>query len=458
MLPVPMTPPDPVSTVVLDALRSWPAPAALRVAFSGGLDSTVLLDVLERLLPGLGAPLTALHVNHGLHPASDEWARHCLAQCRQRRIPCTTLRLDGRPPRGGSTEAWARVRRYRVLSDALAPGDLLLTAHHRDDQAETLLLQLCRGAGPAGLAAMPAWRRLGAGAHGRPLLACGREALAEYAQTHGLRWIEDPSNDDAGYDRNFVRHSILPVLRRRWPAAGETLARAAALQAESRAVLEDIAAVDLAVCRGAAPGRLRLGRLQAWPWPRQANVLRHWFASLGLPPPARAHLLALRAQLGSLRPDTGLRVTWPGGELRVFGGELWAGPTPPARDGRTRIPWEPDGPCELAHGRLSATPVTGAGLRADAVRGRRVEVRFRAGGETLRPAGDGHRRELRKLLQQARVPPWLRDRLPLVYVGADLAAVADQWIADGYAARDGEAGWVLHWQDAATPAARRGDG
>ena len=432
---------------LLELIRSWPHATACRVAFSGGIDSTVLLHLLVRVQSELPGPISAIHVNHGLHDRSHSWDRHCQTVCQAWGVEYASYRVDARPVRGHSPEEWARTLRYGLLERLLAPGELLLTAHHQDDQVETLVLQLCRGAGPAGLAGMQAWRPFGAGGHGRPLLAWRRGEIEAYAARHQLQWLEDPSNADGRPDRNFVRLELLPLLRTRWPGAGATFSRAAELQAEANAVLGEIAAQDLAACRGDAPNRLRLAGLAAISWPRQANVLRHWLASLSLPAPARSHVGEMRQQLFASRPDASPRVAWPGAEVRRFANELWAGSPLPPRDTRDRVSWCLREPCNLAHGRLSARPVAGRGLRQSALTGDNIEVRFRRGGEAILPVADRHHRRLKKLLHQARIPPWLRGRLPLLFLGDRLVAAADLWLEATMAASDSEPGWEITWHD-----------
>ncbi len=438
---------------LLQVIGSWPRARSYTVAFSGGLDSTVLLHGLQQVRQRLPGALSAIHVDHGLQAQSRAWEEQCRKTCRVWNVPYQACRVEGRPPRGSSSEDWARTRRYALLRARVEPGTMLLTAHQRDDQAETFILQLCRGAGPAGLAAMPAWRRFGAGWLGRPLLGWSRADLSRHAADLELSWIEDPSNADTAFDRNFARRQLLPLLRERWPGIDATLVRAAGLQAGTLSVLGEIAAQDLAACRGAAVNRLRLARLQAWPWPRQANVLRHWFGVLGLPPPAQIHLETLRQQLATIRPDAAMRVAWPGAEARSFAGELWAMEPLVPRAAQVPRTWCLREPCQLEHGRLTAHPARGHGLRRAALHDDVLEVDFRIGGESLRPAGDRHRRELRKLFQQARVPPWLRMRVPFLYVNGRLAGVAGLWVDEGFRAADADAGWVIAWEDGAAPGA-----
>ena len=222
---------------LLQQLHRHGIPPSYQVAFSGGLDSLVLLHALCALRGRLAAGVAAVHVHHGLHSDADEWDAHCQQVCDELGVAYTLLRVDGRPATGESPEAAARDARYRALAEWLPAGHCLLTAQHQDDQAETLLLQLLRGSGVSGLAAMPVMTGLGAGHHLRPLLEMTRPALHHYATAHALRWIEDPSNQSSAYDRKYLRHQVLPRLRERWPAVSSSLSRSAAHCAEASALL-----------------------------------------------------------------------------------------------------------------------------------------------------------------------------------------------------------------------------
>ena len=219
-------------------LQDFPAVARFWLAYSGGCDSHVLVHAAAQLRAVVAERIFhVVHVDHGLQTASAEWARHCAAVCEELALPFTLLRVDARGSLGESPEAAARHARYRALASLMQAGDCLLTAHHQDDQAETLLLQLLRGGGPHGLAAMPALSPFAAGMHARPMLTFSREELRRYAQRHALQWIDDPSNADSGFDRNYLRNSVMPVLRERWPAVARVLARGAGHQAEAAQLL-----------------------------------------------------------------------------------------------------------------------------------------------------------------------------------------------------------------------------
>ena len=432
----------------LDALlAAHPEARRLVVGYSGGVDSHVLLHSLaihrdrwpERRL-------AALYVDHGLQTASAAWGEHCGEVCRALVIPFRTLRVNARPAPGDSPEAAARRARYAAFAAELGPDAALLTAHHRDDQAETLLLQLLRGAGPHGLAAMPAAARLGQGWLLRPLLDLDRADLLAYAREYDLRWIEDASNADAGFDRNYLRHRVLPLLRERWSAVNRTLARSARWCAETADWLVQEAAADLARVVTHRPDGLHLPAVRELSAIRQRNLLRYWLRQRGLPVPDRRQLGQILHDGPTARRDRQPCIHWPGGEVRRYRDILYAMPPLASPDVQRRLVWRPNAngypPLELPGiGTLVLREAVGAGLRASALANTALTVRFRQGGEHFHPVGRRHGQELKKLWQEAGVPPWERNRLPLVYRGEALLAVVGLGIAADAATAPGEPGW-----------------
>jgi tRNA(Ile)-lysidine synthase len=429
----------------LAAILEWPPATRYWVAFSGGVDSRVLLESLAAHAGDLPGGLAAIHVDHGLHPRSGEWARHCGDVCSRLGVPLAQERVEATPPRGSSPEAWARKLRYDAFQARIGPGEMLLTAHHLDDQAETVLLQLVRGGGPAGLAGMPTLRGFGTGHHGRPLLAFPRAELQGWAESERFDWIEDESNADCRFDRNFLRSEILPRLMTRWPALPSVLARTAELQAQAARILADVAASDLRSCvKGTALDIDALLRLQP---ERRANAVREWLRSAGLPLPGAMQMRLLEEEVIAAGRDRVPCLRWPGGELRRYRGRLYAGVPGKERDPRERIRWRLGEPLSLQHGVLIAETAGGDGIRAECCSGNEVEVRFRIGGERIRPVGSRHHRELRTLFQERGVPPWVRDRIPLVYVDGKLAAVPGLWIDSEFSAEASVAGWRFRWME-----------
>ncbi|MES2217955.1 MAG: tRNA lysidine(34) synthetase TilS [Pseudomonadota bacterium] len=411
------------------------------VAYSGGLDSHVLLHVLAQLRDFLPLKLRAIHVNHNLSPNAAAWATHCARICTQLNIELVQATVDASASGGESPENKARQARYVAIMREISTGDMLVTAHHQDDQAETLLLQLCRGAGPKGLAAMPALKVFGAGWLGRPLLDCTRAILRDYAVTNQLQWIEDESNANQNFARNFIRHEVLPVLQQRWPAVTKTLGRSASNCAEAQHLLDEIAAQDIATVSGTKPGTLSVSKLLTLSPRRQRLVLRFWLRQAGFTVPSTVKLRQVQHDMLLARADKQPVMHWPQVELRRYQDELYASSPLAVHDTQQIYSWHYPQPLVLTGlGELRAQAVTGSGLAAEL---QDVSVRFRRGGEVCRlPARTGHH-DLKKLFQSWRIPAWQRDRIPLVYVGEQLAAVVGWCVSEDFAAKAGDPGYVL---------------
>ncbi len=402
---------------------------------------------MAELRPRYAAELCAVHVNHGLQSAAADWALQCRAACEALGIPLHVITVEARPGPGDSPEAAARRARYNGLRALMEEGDCLLTAHHQDDQAETVLLQLLRGSGVAGLAAMPPCAPFAAGWHARPLLGLTRAELKACAEARDLHWIEDPSNFDTGLRRNFVRHEIMPRLRQQWPAFARTLSRSAAHNAETARLLDEIGAEDLAMVAGPRTATLSIDALMQLSPERLNNVVRYWLRTLELPLPTTAHLVRLHEDILKAAQDSAPLLAWPGAEVRRYRSLLYAMWPLPPHDPEQVVPWDLAAPLDLptCGGSLVARHVAGHGIKRVLLKERPVTVHFRRGGERCRPAGRGHTHELRKLLQESAVPPWLRERVPLLYIGDELAAVGDLFICEGFQAGADEAGVEIEW-------------
>jgi tRNA(Ile)-lysidine synthase len=429
---------DALARILSDELGLTPA-TPLYVAYSGGLDSHVLLHALASLRAHAPWAVQALHVDHGLQPASAEWTRHCADVCRVLNIPFQSERVSVERIDDHGLEDAARRARYAALTRLLPADAVLLTAHHQDDQAETILLQLLRGAGVHGLAGMPAVAPFGSGRHARPLLGVARTALAEYAQAQRLSWIEDASNADTRLSRNFLRHRLWPVLRERWPDAAVYLARAARHQAEAAKLLDERARLDMEAVAG-GEGELSSAGLNALSPERQANCLRYWIRIHGLKLPSEAVLREVLARVRHEPETRQARIAWPGAEVRRHRDRLALFVPEPELLTEWEAEWRPDAALDLPAGwRLRAQPAIGRGLSRARVANRTLQVRLRRGGERCLLRGHHHK----KLLQDAGVPPWERARLPLVYIDGDLAAIGDRWVCQPYGAAEGEAGLEL---------------
>jgi len=426
-----------VAARLLQALAPWRNAPAWHIAFSGGLDSTVLLHLLASLantqtLP----PLRAVHVHHGLQAAADAWPAHCQAVCDSLGVPLRLMRVQVSP--GASLERAARDARYQAFMQAMGAGEVLFTGQHRDDQAETLLFRLLRGAGVRGLAAMPEHRPLAQGHLVRPLLAFSRSELEAYAQQHQLHWIEDPSNVDPRFSRNYLRHRVLPSLTERWPQAITQLARTAEHMAEAQGLLDELAQMDLQ----------RAGQPSAFPWlplpslaleplrqlsdARQRNVLRYWLTPLTRLPDSDhwTGWNALRDAKGDAQPLWRLA----DGQMQRSGERIWWLPTTWSTFSDASVSWpDPQQPLELmGNGQLRFIGRAPEGP---------LVVRYRQGGEIFDVPGRG-RRDLKRLLNESGLPGFVRGRLPLVYRGEQLLAVPSVAGAWTRSVDDGQLDWL----------------
>lgn len=401
-------------------LRAHAPPGSrLTLALSGGLDSVVLADLVRRARRGY--TLSAVHVNHQLQPAAAEWARFCRMLCRRWNIPLKVVKVE--VGSAGGVEAAARAARYRAYAGLKT--DFVLLAHHLDDQAETLMLQLLRGAGIQGAAAMPEARALardGGTVLLRPLLSVPRSALEAYARRRRLPWVEDASNADMAYARNFLRGEVLPLIERRYPGYRAALARASRHFAESAELLEALARTDLG--DSARAEALPLARLRALSPARARNALRHWLRARGAVLPNSARLdegvrQARRARGGALA------LKLEGGELRAYRDTLWLLPSAGAPATMAPVRWrgEAELPLPALGGTLTLHPRRGGGISLARLKSAVVTVRLRLGGERMRPTAGRPRRSLKQLLQEAGIPPWQRDRLPLLFCGNTLVYV-----------------------------------
>ncbi|NWN83307.1 MAG: tRNA lysidine(34) synthetase TilS [Halomonas sp.] len=417
----------PLQAMIDDALAHTAPGRCVWVALSGGLDSSLLLALAVDACRRHPRPLRALHVHHGLQAAADDFEGHCRVLCERLGVALRVTRVEVDRVNGQGLEGAAREARYAAFLRHVAAGESLWLAQHRDDQAETLMLAALRGSGVRGLAAMPAERDWQGRRLLRPLLDIPRARLEADAARRGLAWTEDPSNAECDQDRNYLRHAILPRLAERWPQAGRSLSRSAALCGEADGLLAELAGLDLAGL-GGDPGRLSLDGLSRLSAPRRRLLVRHCCERLGLSLPPARRLESLLAQLGA-RVDAGVRVAWRGGEARVWRGHLYLLAPMQALPSTWEIEWDERGPLVTPFGRSTTALVgPGGGSETDDLR---LRATPRRGGERLRLAGRG-RRDLKRLLQELEVPPWRRERLVVVWSGNAPVAVLDpvdeQWL------------------------------
>ncbi len=416
------------------------SPAKLCIALSGGLDSCVLLSALLAAQKQLAFSLHAIHVHHGLSPNADAWAEFCVARCQMLKVPCQVVHVNVDKKAGLGIEAAARKARYEALLQSDA--DFIVLAHHQDDQAETYLLQLLRGAGVKGLSAMSAIdskRRLL-----RPLLSIPRLEIEDYARHANLKWVEDESNQDTHYDRNFIRHALTPLLSQRFPSVQAVLSRSASHMAEASSLLDDLATLDAQTCvHDTKVNLLELAKLSEV---RAKNLMRWWLAGFGFSLPSKERLDEILQQLLHAKADATIKLLIDAGKVNLRRYQGYAFIEADAKALPIAMIWQGESALELPDGsRLLFERKPGEGLAIERLGVHQLRIAHRHGGERFKP--DLHRptRTLKHLLQESNMPPWLRDRLPLIYFDDALAVVPTIGVSCLMQAEEHELGLVITW-------------
>jgi tRNA(Ile)-lysidine synthase len=416
----------------------------LWVAYSGGCDSHVLLHSLVALRSEIKAEIKAIHINHGLSPFAPEWEEHCRDTCEQLAVPYVAISVNAKKKNSSPEEA-ARHARYAEWKKLLNKNEVILLAHHQDDQAETVLIQLLRGAGVKGLAAMPSQQYFSKGLLCRPLLTFSREEIHSYAIENKLNWIDDPSNFDTDFDRNFLRHDVVPLLETRWPSLKKVLSRTASHQADADQLLTELAFQDWHHVR--ENNQINITSLLKLSEKRQRNILRYWIADVcELILPDTVHLQRILDEVLTAAIDAKPEVIWRGGEVRRYQGLLYAQEKLMQPPNDLMLLWPNiEMPLELNKNgiTLSAISSVGKGLSQEKLKNTKISLQFRQGGETCRPVGRGQTHQLKKLFQEWKIPPWQRVSIPLLYVDGQLAQVVGYCHCEPFAAADGEPSWVI---------------
>ncbi|MDP1872474.1 MAG: tRNA lysidine(34) synthetase TilS [Gallionella sp.] len=409
-----------------------PEGSSILLGLSGGVDSVVLLHLLNGLAPRFCWKISALHVHHGISRNADSWSEFCKLLCERYRIPLCIERVDIAPLRSHGIEAAARRLRHAAFEAQRC--DFVALAHHADDQVETLFLQLLRGAGVKGASAMPVLSPPKISRHQlvRPLLQFTRDEILTYATEHRLEWVEDESNADERYPRNFLRHCLLPRLATQFPSYRETLTRSTRHFSEAANLLDDLARID---ATGALnDSRLNVGVLQALNHPRAKNLLRYFFDQQGAPMPQAAKLDDMLQQLCSAREDAAVCIDFGGWQVRRHQGHVYVFRAFASFDvvqlwqGESILPWP------ALNASVAFQYTEGQGISLLKLQSAQVTLRQRQGGESLRTQSAGSTRTLKNLFQECGIPPWQRERLPLLYCGDHLVCVPGVAIAAAYQA------------------------
>ena len=413
------------------------------IAYSGGIDSHVLLYAMAACQKkNSSIQIRALHINHHLNPNANQWEHHCKQVAQQLGIPfhVESLKLTLNP--GDSIEAVARKARYDVLRNRIHDKENVLIAHTQNDQAETFLLQLLRGAGVKGLSAMPLKKKLGRGYLLRPLLKINREELKKYAEKNHLHWIEDDMNLELRFNRNYLRHEVLPILRCRWPEVFSVISRSASHCAEAAHLLDQLADMNLQAVQ--MKDALAIKPLLQLTPERQRNVLRRWIDRLGFGMPQTKQLEQMRSDILKASEDAAPLFVYDSTEVRRYDDALYISTASSPLDTSMTISWNLNHPLNLPGtlGILRATHKKGKGI-STVIDIQQITVQFRRGGERCQPAGRKETHSLKKLMQEWKIPPWQRDRIPLIYYDDTLIAVVGYCICGEFTAKHDEWGWVI---------------
>jgi tRNA(Ile)-lysidine synthase len=404
------------------------------VGFSGGLDSHVLLHLLAEVNKSQVFRIQAVHINHQLSANANQWEEHCRKVCHQLSIPFQSFAVT--IDQHANIEAQARKKRYAIFSSLLKKGDVMFIAHHQDDQAETVLVQLMRGAGPKGLASMPMTKSLGLGQLVRPLLQHPRNELEQYASDHQLSWIEDESNHSNRFARNYLRRHILPMLKKRWPSAAKTLSRVAANCHEAQALLDSVAQQDLQLVQGSVEQTLSIKQLVQLEPARQRQVLRAWIVNLSFSLPSKIKLDEIMKTVLVAKADKMPQITWLGAELRRYHDDLYLlKPAQRLTPLLKPIAWLClNTPLAITDDLwLQAQHIENPTITLTIAD---ITVRFRQGGEKLQLKGRTCHHSLKKMFQAWNVPTWQRDHIPLIYQGDELIAVLGYYINADFLAKE----------------------
>jgi tRNA(Ile)-lysidine synthase len=431
----------PSSQVFYKQLQALTRSKKLLIAYSGGLDSHVLLHLASQLSQennyshksqtaqvnqATSYQVRAMHIHHGLQEEADAWVPHCQQVCDELNIPIKIKHLNLTIEKGTSIEDVARTSRYAAFSEELQSDEVLLTAHHQNDQAETLLLQLFRGAGVQGLASMPCIANFGSGQHARPLLSYSRQSLETYAKENQLNFILDPSNQDSAFDRNYLRNEILPELRERWPSIDKTISRSARIQAETKQILNELAEQDLLLIQNNSNKKLcknnilDISALKTLSFSRQKLVLRYWIDVNDFQAPSEKKLKHIFSDVIDSKQDAQPIVEWQGVEIRRFKNSIYLMSPLQGHDNKKVLEWKnPQKPFVIP----SLNLVLQALKNSDYDKSQAVTVRFRQGGEKFYDSKRGLSTSLKNLFNESAVPPWLRSRIPLIYSGDTLVKI-----------------------------------
>ena len=418
-----------------DSPRYW-------VAYSGGVDSHVLLHTFYLNKQHITAELNAIHVNHGISQYADSWQLHCQKICENYQIKYASFKIQQETPKK-NIENWARQQRYTIFSDLMGQNDILFTAHHINDQAETFLLRLMRGSGCDGLSAIKKIKTYKTGWLIRPLLNYTKAEILAFAKKQSLKWIEDESNQDNKLDRNLIRQEIIPKLENRWPSAVKLISKASNHQSDAAEFIYEISQQDIKEITTTRSNIISINSLKKFSYVRQKNALRLWLKNEKIPAPNTDIINNIIKEIIHARHDSNPCLNWKGRQIRRYRENIYALSPFPPHDPSMQITWNIKKPITLPTGILTATKTNSGGIKMEAIKDHCLNIKFRQGGERMVLKGTSHRQQLKKMFQKKGIPPWYRYRIPLLYSEEKLIAVADMWIDTAFSENSAYPAWKI---------------
>ncbi len=436
------------SSFIASQLLPFYAKSNIIVGYSGGVDSHVLLHLLADL-PEFKHKITAVYVHHGIQACADAWVVHCQNCSEILGVKFKVLRVDGQAAQGESPEEAARNARYQAFKDMLTADDVLLFAQHRNDQLETVLLQLFRGAGLKGLSGMPTQVLFAAGVLLRPLLDVSQEDIKQYALQHQLQWIEDPSNQDTQFDRNFLRQKVMPLLEQRWPSLDKTVARVASHCAEAQTILSANAKEQMLRLYNQQQQCLLISSLLQHDVLMQQQIVREWLGYLGMRMPSVKVMQAILQNILVARQEANPIVRHDGFDIQRYRDGLYlVTPQVPFDASQVFLWHDTSQPLCLNNNGLLQAYTAQQGIAIDLWQQGTVQIKYRQGREKIALAHRHGRHSFKKLFQEAGIAPWLRERIPVIYIDGKIAAIADFWVSKDFYGRVGEPCIKLTWHKA----------
>ena len=413
------------------------------IALSGGVDSMVLLDLLSKAKRSSDV-IKAIHINHNLHESSKEWVDFAKDACKKYKLPLIIESINPKQE-GFGLEAEAREQRYKKFKEIILDNECLLTAHHLDDQIETMLFRIFRGTGLDGLRSIRKKAKFGKGLLCRPLINIPREAIEQYAKLNDIKWIEDPSNKNIDFDRNYLRNNIVPSIKKRWPNAQKTITRHSSLAENNQKLLHELAKEDIGEIEKF--NVLDIGILSNKSSLRINNIFRFMILKNKMGIPSLKVLENGIETLINAKSDSPI-ITWDGFSIRRYKDTLYFF-NPDLKQDEIRplkMKWFIDETINLGgnRGSIQARFIKGQGIALNKCP-KSLEIKYRKGGEQIKPSGHKITKSLKNLFQENNVLPWVRDQIPLFYLDEELISVGDLWFNQDYKAKEQEDGFLISW-------------